>query len=295
MTLQPAVFVTAYAKVNLTLEIVGRREDGYHELVSVMQTISLHDTLLVRPNADGAFALTCDVPELATDQNLALLAAQRLADEAGGGRGAMIDLHKEIPAQAGLGGGSSDAAHVLMALASVWDVRLPHERLAAIAAALGSDVPFFLAGGTALVTGRGEHIAPLPDAEPLWLVLVKPPVAVPTAGAFRALTADAFDDGTDSLAVSDAIRRREPLPLDRLVNGFEASILSTYPAGGAAWEALRSAGAPIVRLSGSGPTIFAPFRTLRDAAGVCDRVRADGHAAWLAHTITRAETAAGTL
>ncbi len=283
------VVVPAFAKVNLTLEVLGRREDGYHELASVMQTISLHDTIALRPAPDGVRSLTCDLPTIAGDQNLALRAAQVLANATGCAAGVVIELRKEIPIQGGLGGGSSDAACVLLALARLWGRDLPAERLASLAAELGSDVPFFLAGGAALVTGRGEHVAPLPDPDPLWIVLVRPPVSISTAAAFAALTPADFADGAASAALAAALRDGVPLPLDRLVNSFERSVLRDYPPVARTWEALAAAGAPIVRLSGSGPTLFAPFEALAPAAEVWRRLRAEGHEIWLAHTVSRAE------
>jgi 4-diphosphocytidyl-2-C-methyl-D-erythritol kinase len=283
------IMLPAYAKVNLTLEVLGRRADGYHELASVMQTIALHDTIRLSPAPDGVRSLTCDRPELAGDQNLALRAAEALARATGHSDGVTIELRKEIPLQGGLGGGSSDAACVLLALARLWECALAPEQLAALAAELGSDVPFFLTGGAAFVNGRGEHVTPLPDSDPLWLVVVRPPIGIATAAAFTALTLADFADGAASTALAEALRAGDPLPLDRLVNSFERSILRDYPAVAHAWEALAAAGAPIVRLSGSGPTLFAPFAALIPAAEVWRRLRAEGHEVWLTRTVARAE------
>jgi 4-diphosphocytidyl-2-C-methyl-D-erythritol kinase len=288
-----AVFMPAYAKINLTLEVLGRRPDGFHDLASVLQAISLHDTLALAPAPDGARTLVCDVPVLAGEANLALRAAHLLAAHvvaaAGSDRGVRIELRKETPVQAGLGGGSADAAAALLALARLWGVAMSAETLRELAAQLGSDVPFFLAGGTALVEGRGERVTPLPDAEPLWLVLLKPPVAVPTGAAFAALGPGDWGDGAATAEVAGAVRRGAPLPLDRLVNTFEASVRRDYPLVARAWDDLLAAGAPVVRLSGSGPTLFAPFRELSPAAAAQQRLRAAGHETWLAHSVGRAE------
>lgn len=282
-----AIIVPAYAKINLTLEVLGRRTDGYHDLVSVMQTIALHDMIGLRPAPAGSYTLDCDDPALAGDDNLVLRAARLLAGtlDPPPTTGAAIELRKAIPAQAGLGGGSSDAACVLGMLYRMWDGHLSGEHLCELAAQLGSDVPFFLGGGTALVRGRGEHIAGLPDGEPLWLVLLKPPVAVSTAAAFKALTPDDYGDGSASDAVAGALRAGQPLPLDRLANSFEPSVLRDYPAAARARDAFHAAGAPFVRLSGSGPTLYAPFRELLPATAVYQRLRAEGHEVWLTHTV----------
>jgi 4-diphosphocytidyl-2-C-methyl-D-erythritol kinase len=289
MVWERAVFVPAYAKINLTLEVLGRRADGFHDLASVMQTISLHDTLLLRPAPAGTYKLSCDVPALASAENLALRAAQSLDVAGGSEHGVAIELRKVIPTQGGLGGGSSDGAAVLAALAHLWDLDLADEDLLRLAAALGSDVPFLLRGGTALVGGRGERITALPDSEPLWLVVARPAVAIPTVTAFRALTPEDYADGAASDEVAAALRRGDPLPLPRLVNSFETSVRRAYPVVEETWEALHAAGAPLVRLSGSGPTLFAPFRALAPAAEVWRRLRAGGHEVWLARTVSRAD------
>lgn len=284
-----SLFVPAYAKINLTLDVLGKREDGYHRLASVMQAIALHDTLRIQTQEDGVISCFCDRAELQTDDNLALRAAQLLAGTAPERRlGAEIELRKEVPTQAGLGGGSSDGANVLTALNALWRLNLPKERLEALAAQLGSDVPFFVRGGTALIEGRGEYVTPLPDAEALWLVLAKPSIGVPTAQVFRSLGPESYTRGDDSDAVVSAIRERRPLPFERLTNALEPGVLQMFPSVAKARDLLLDAGAPLVRMSGSGPTLFAPFRRLADAAAVAERARANTSdvAIWLTHTIT---------
>lgn len=325
--LSPSTFVPAYAKVNLTLAVLGRRADGYHRLASVMQTVSLHDTLRLAPlalsddpatlaEANGAsmdntpdlppIAFACDLPELgAAADNLAVRAARAMQGAAlalGGAaahrarRGLLLELRKETPTQAGLGGGSSDAACVLAALDALWGLGLGAARLEALAATLGSDTPFFVGGGTALIEGRGEVVTPLPDAEPLWLILLKPRVGVSTAAIFRALTPADYGDAADTEAVVSAIRAGQALPFDRLTNTLEPVTLRAYPAVAAARDLLLAAGAPVVRMSGSGPTLYAPFRTLDEASVVHRRLRAevdgdDAFDAWLCHTRSREQCA----
>ncbi len=282
-------FVPAYAKINLTLDVLGKRDDGYHRLASVMQTIALHDTLRIQANENGAISCFCDITELQTDDNLALRAAKLLAGTAPERQlGVEIELRKEIPAQAGLGGGSSDGANVLAALNALWRLNLPTERLEALAALLGSDGPCFVRGGTALIEGRGEYVTPLPDAEALWLVLAKPSIGVPTAQVFRGLRPESYTRGDDSEAVVSAIRERRALPFERLTNALEPAVLQMFPPVTMARDLLLDAGAPLVRMSGSGPTLFAPFRRLADAAAVAERAQANasGTAIWLTHTIT---------
>lgn len=287
-----ARFLPAHAKINLTLDVLGKRPDGYHELASVMQTISLADTLLVGSTADYRISCDTDVPGLRSEHNLALRAARLLADCLGErARGARIELRKIVPAQGGLGGGSGDAAAVLVALNAVWNAGLDEAALEALAAELGSDIPFFIRGGTCLIEGRGERVTPLPDVEPLWLLIAKPPVNIPTPTVFRILSADEWSTGEETAAVVAAIRESQPLPFERLFNALEGTVLRTYGAVAATREALLAAGAPTVRLSGSGPTLYAPFRTLLEASAVYHRARTRGVLVWLCHTVTRAELA----
>lgn len=289
------LFVPAYAKINLTLDVLGKREDGYHRLASVMQTIALHDTLRIETNDDAAITCACDAAELQTDDNLALRAAKLISAIAGDKRlGVRIELRKEIPTQAGLGGGSSDAARVLTMLNALWQLGLPTERLEELAAQLGSDVPFFVRGGTALIEGRGEYVTALPDAEPLWIVLAKPAIGLPTAQVFRSLRPESYSAGDDTEAVVVAIREQRPLPFERLSNALEPGVLQTVPQVAAARNLLLDSGAPLVRMSGSGPTLFAPFRRLADAAAVLERARAStlDVAVWLTHTISHSSGAA---
>lgn len=281
----PAIFVPAWAKINLTLSVLAKREDGYHALASVMQTISLRDTLRIQPTDDGAVTCVVDVPALQNDENLALRAARLLHDEGYLSGGAALELLKRIPAQGGLGGGSSDAAAVLTALNRLCALNLSRARLEALGARLGSDVPFFIRGGTALIEGRGEYVTPLPDGEPLWLIVARPPVGVSTAAVFRALTPADYGDAQDTEAVVAAIRRGAKIPFERLSNTLEPVVMRRWPEVAATRDALVAAGAPVVRMSGSGPTLFAPFRSLLDVTRVYDNLPLDRIEAWLCHTV----------
>lgn len=288
----PAVFVPAWAKINLTLSVLARREDGYHALSSVMQTISLCDTLRIQLINDSASSCVVDVPALQNDENLALRAARLLRAEGFLSAGVAIELRKQIPAQGGLGGGSSDAATVLTTLNRLAALGLSDTHLEELGARLGSDVPFFVRGGTALIEGRGEYVTPLPDCEPLWLIIARPPVGVSTAAVFGALTPEDFGDAQDTDAVIAAIRRGEPVPFERLSNTLEPVVMRRWPVVAAARDALAQAGAPIVRMSGSGPTLFAPFRTLSEASNVYKNVERMRFEAWLCHTVSPTQSIA---
>src|SRR3954452_3244816 len=162
----------AYAKLNLGLEVTGKREDGFHDIVSVMHLVDLHDTLTFAL-ADGEITVECDHPVLAAEGqgNLVWRAARLLQETSKADKGAAIELQKRIPLAAGLGGGSSDAAATLRGLSELWGVELPREQMRNLAAMLGSDVPFFLEGEAGLVEGRGEKVTRLPASPPGWAVL----------------------------------------------------------------------------------------------------------------------------
>ena len=250
--------VKAYAKLNLTLEVVRRRDDGYHDIVSVVQTIGIHDTLTFEP-ADTV-SLECDVEELRSEDNLVLKAARLLDEERGKGDGARITLEKSVPVSAGLGGGSSDAAATLLALNRLWGLGLSVDELRELAASLGSDVPFFLHGGTAMLQGKGERVRPLPPADLDWFVIVTPEIhsGRKTAAAYEALGPTNLTRGALSRKLEARIRGGGDVPPQFLFNAFDGLAFELYPGLDTYWETLQSLGAREVHLAGSGPSIFAP-------------------------------------
>jgi len=285
---QAACFVRAYAKINLTLDVLGRRPDGYHELATVMQTVDLYDTICLTATEDEQVDVICTNEELSNADNLAVRAAKLAQHHLSSPRGVRIELYKRIPAAAGLGGGSSDAAAVLLALQQWWQLDLSRADLLTIAASLGSDVPFFLTGGLALCEGRGERVTPLAQYWPTqlrWLLLLKPTISLSTAAVFRHLPASDYTDGSHTQAVCAALNMSSNPPATHLYNGLERNVLAHYPVVAEAREALLNAGSPIVLLSGSGPTLFAPFPDLSSAAQVHKHLRAKGYEVYLTRAI----------
>ena len=281
-------FVQAYAKINLTLDVLGRRTDGYHELATVMQTIDLHDTICLTATDDNRVHMICTTPELSNDENLAARAAYLVRERLACTQGVRIELYKRIPTTAGLGGGSSDAAAVLLALEQWWQLQLTPSDLLNLAASLGSDVPFFLTGGLALCEGRGERVTPFASYWPSsmrWLLLLKPAISVSTQAVFRNLPASDYTDGTHSRAASTALNASQIPDVDHLYNGLERGVLERYPEIAAAREDLLKAGARFVRLSGSGPTLFAPFAELACAFQVQQQLQAQGYEVYLSRAI----------
>mgnify|MGYP004699056489 FL=1 len=258
----------AYAKVNLTLAVGEKRPDGYHEVVSVMQRVSLHDTLTAEQTREG-ITLTCSDPALPSgEENLAHRAASLFFRETGIAGGAALTLEKRIPSQAGLGGGSSDAASVLLALRKLYAPALSDTELETMAAALGSDVPFFIRGGTQLATGRGEVLSPLPPLTDGWFVIVKPTESFSTPAMYRRL------DNLPPACTPPLPPLQGGLPAlaAGLFNRFEAAI----PAGSAVWDIkaqLAAYGALASLLSGSGSAVFGLFDTETAARAAVEALR----------------------
>lgn len=281
-------FTRAYAKINLTLDVRGRRSDGYHELVTVMQTVDLYDTICLAESADEQVHLRCDRPELNNADNLVVRAAQLVRQRLDIKWGLVLELRKCIPMAAGLGGGSSDAAAVLLTLQKWWQLPLHAGDLLDMAAALGSDVPFFLTGGLALCEGRGERVTPLTPRWPAalrWFVLIKPAIAISTAAVFGGLPASDYSDGAHSRAICAALEEGHDPRSEDLHNDLERGVLERYPEVARARNDLYSAGAGLVRLSGSGPTLFAPFASLAEATRVQRDMQSRGYEAYLSRAI----------
>ena len=277
--------IDAYAKINLTLEVLSRRDDGYHEVVTVLQTISLADTLTFEPTT--SLVLTSSRPELVNDDNLILKAAHSLRERTGCDKGARIHLEKAAPVAGGLGSGSSDGAATLLALNRLWGLGLTLEALEGLASDLGSDVAFFLRGGTAVARGRGEIVSPLPPVTELWIVLVEPdvpPLDRKTARLYSRLAPSHFTDGRKSQELITRLERREPVDGAILFNVFEHVAFDAFPGLTDCRERLAEAGAGRVHLAGAGPTLFALAPNEAEGQALRDRMEQQGARAWLART-----------
>lgn len=250
----------SYAKINLFLRVLGKRADGFHEICTIFQTVSLCDYLSFSENDE--LTLTCDNPEIpVNEENLIIKAARSLQNEFSVKTGAKIYLQKNIPAPGGLGGGSSNAAIALLALAKLWNLEIDFEHLCEIGKNLGSDVPFFFYGGTALGTGRGTEIFSLEDFRKNFLLIVTPKVDVSTENAFTRLNApDLTNKGSKSIL---QICRDEVKSLylrqSALKNDFERVIFEIEPETARVKEKLFYLQAKRALLSGSGASVSAIF------------------------------------
>ena len=299
-----SITLRASAKLNLDLRVLGRRPDGYHEVRTMLQTLDLHDTLTIQATR-GDFALEGDPAAMPLDRtNLVWRAAEvlwRAAGRRGAPRGARVRVVKRIPAQAGLGGGSSDAAAALVGLGRLWRLHAALADLVPIAAALGADVPFFLLGGTALGLGRGGEIYPLIDLPRRHVVLALPSFGVATADAYRWLAEDraaagtrdpgprTLDPGLRTLDLGPRTLDPGPWTLDLAtgVNDLEKAVERHHPAIRAARRHLADSGAELARMSGSGSAVFGLFASARDARRAAAGLAAGGYRVVLTRTRTR--------
>lgn len=268
-----AVVVWAPAKVNLYLEVLAKRADGYHEIATLMVAVSLYDTLEFKEETSGEIRFDCDHPDLSTGpDNLVLRAAHLLQQRSGCQRGAYVRLAKRIPLAAGLAGGSTDAAATLAGLNRLWRLGLGSQELASLGAELGSDVAFFFATPAAWCTGRGEQVAPLALGKPLWFVLVCPPFGLATAEVYR------------GLALRDQPQTGEPIlravqegDIDeigrRLHNRLQAVALGLCPALAQVQAWLAGLGPAGQAMSGSGSSFFALCRDSREALRIARGLR----------------------
>ena len=256
--LSNAVTLRAFAKINLSLRVGDLRPDGFHDVRTILQSIDLFDRVTCAAR-QGPFQIRCDMPGVPTDRtNLVWQAAQLLWNAAGrdgAARDTVVTLRKRIPMQAGLGGGSSDAAAALLGLRRVWKLRVPDELIHAIAVQLGSDVPFFLVGGTALGLGRGEEVYALERLPRYWVVLVIPPFGVATRDAYE-WCGEHTSTSSVSLLPDTWLGRTTPL-----VNELEAPVAARYPVITQLRQEFTDRGALMSAMSGSGSTVFGVFES----------------------------------
>ena len=276
----------APAKVNLVLEVMGKYDNNhdYHRICSISQTINLCDVLNFQTGEE--ISLKCHEPALEHD-NLVVRAAKVLREIKGYDKGAQIELHKHIPWGVGLGGGSSDAAATLLALNELWELGLSNSELVNVASRLGSDVPFFIYGGTALVEGKGENITPLPSLPLTWFVLLVPPLPkIPqkTAQTYGKLNYSHFTKG-QFVDTALSYLRQGKFDVSLAFNVFEGLVFATFPGLEEYKRGFEEAGAPRVCLTGSGTCLFTLLPEEEKAKELCLRLRKQGLECYLARGI----------
>ena len=277
------LILLAPAKLNLTLEVVGKRDDGYHEIRSVVQTIGLCDRLLFQASQQTEYS--SNMPEWVPQQSLVPRAVDLVREATGCNLGVEIQVEKYIPLMSGLGGDSSDAAAVLRGLNGLWELNLSQEKLRELASRLGSDVALFLYGGTVMIEGRGEKVTPLPSLPTMWVVLVLPEVPREpgkTGRAYANLQEAEYTDGRTTERLVETLKTGKDFAPSRLFNTFERSAYAGSSELVACRERMLAAGADNVHLAGSGPALFTLIKKRTEAEGLHDRLSRPGMEVYLA-------------
>jgi len=279
----------APAKINLTLEVLRQRPDGFHEIRSVIQTINLCDSLLFRLSHNIEFG--CDDPDLIPEESLVSKATALLQQATGCSKGARIEISKRIPLVSGLGGDSSDAAAILHGLNRLWQLGLSLPELLELAPGLGSDVAFFLYGGTALVEGKGERVTPLPSLPHRWVVLLMPPVPrMPgkTKRLYASLKPKHYTQGQITDRLVRGLASGE-VTSSMLFNVFDDVALDSFTGLGEYREQFLRAGASDVHLAGSGPALFTLVEDRAEAERLYKYLQQQGLESYLTDTLTAME------
>ncbi|MFC1930484.1 4-(cytidine 5'-diphospho)-2-C-methyl-D-erythritol kinase [Chloroflexota bacterium] len=278
--------ILAPAKINFTLEVLCIREDGYHEIRSLMEPVSLYDQLSFKL-ADGLRVITRN-SKVAERDNLVYRAAKLLQQVSGAKKGAYITLNKIIPDSAGLGGGSSDAASTLIALNELWNLGLPIETLLKMGSSLGSDVPFFISGKPALLEGRGEIVRPIDAHTSTWIVLVCPDVKIPeqkTRTLYEMLGDSNYTDGSYSKKMLNYISKEKHLGDDLIFNVFESVAEKAFPELGIYKKNILDAGAKKVHMTGAGPALYAVCGAEREGMELAGKISGGGCQVYLVKTL----------
>lgn len=288
----PSLALPAFAKINVDLRVLGLRSDGFHDLRTVFQSLAVHDVVTFSKRT-GPFVIECDDPALPVDRrNLVWKAASLLWRTVGRRNGdvpkdVVVGLRKRIPQQAGLGGGSADAAMTLLALARMWDLDVDLPTLSRLAARLGADVPFFLVGGTALGLGRGDDIYPLADLPRTYVVIVRPRFGVSTNDAYG------WYDAEPKRPIRDPIRKGLPASWPdwalTLRNDLEPAVMRHHPTIARIKSALMESGAVVSAMSGSGSAVFGLFERLEAARRTATDLSRPGWQVACTRTLSRSE------
>lgn len=281
------ISLKAYAKVNLTLDVIGKREDGYHLVQMIMQQIDLFDEVTLEGHGSG-IALDCDSPYVPKNpQNLAWRAVSLMQETYGLRQGVRIGIRKQIPVAAGLAGGSTDAAAVIHGYAALCGLQLSLPEKMALGLRLGADVPFCLLGGAALAEGIGERLTPVSGLKDAWLVVCKPNFGVSTRDVYGALEWEKIQRHPDTTAMLEALKTGTVQAVSPLLcNVLEPVTCQRHPEVRALKERMLQYGAESALMSGSGPTVFGLFKTAEKARSACGNLKRFYRQTYAVKTIT---------
>ncbi|MFC0300094.1 4-(cytidine 5'-diphospho)-2-C-methyl-D-erythritol kinase [Virgibacillus soli] len=269
-----AIYEKAPAKINLTLDILNKRTDGYHEVEMIMTTIDLYDRVELSTLKEDCIKVTLWSRFVPNDErNLAYKAAQAFKEKYAISSGVHIKIDKSIPVSAGLGGGSTDAAAVLRGLNKLWDVQASIEELAHLGATISSDVPFCVYGGTALAKGRGEIIEKLPSPPSCWVVLAKPDIGVSSKSIFQQVHVDKMQHPRTDVMITSLHHNDFFMMCESIGNSLEAVTINQHPEVLQIKNRMKQAGATGVLMSGSGPTVYGLVQQERKAQKIYNAMR----------------------
>ena len=270
--------ITTRAKVNLSLEVIRRRDDGYHEIETILQCIDLADTIELELTSDANIEIECSAPDIPTDErNLCHRAIVAMRPVAGASLGARMRIEKRIPSGAGMGGGSSNGAGIMLAVCRALRLDVPIEKLERVAASLGSDVPFFLHGGTMLGRGRGEILTPLQPLKGGVFLIVKPEVSIPTAWVYSQPSFGLTSHRPRlNLRAANSVLARFPRSVLPFRNALEAAVVPAYPVVARLLEELLSEQPCFASMTGSGSAVYAIFTREDRAVEVARRFAGRG-------------------
>ena len=273
-----SITLKAMAKINLGLDVIRRREDGYHEVRMIMQTVGLYDELSFRRQKETSVLLTTNMRALPTDgHNLVVKTAELIRKEYGIREGLNVHLKKKIPVAAGMAGGSTDAAAVFVGLNELFGLGMTLERMQGLAVQIGADVPYCIQGGTALSEGIGAILTALPPPPDCFCIIAKPPIYVSTKFVYEHLQADKLEKHPDIDGIIDSIRAGSIRGVaDRLENVLETVTEKEYPVIAQIKQFLRDRGALGALMSGSGPTVFALYDRKAEASAAYEALKRSG-------------------
>jgi len=280
--------ITSYAKINLVLNILNKRRDGYHEIETIMQSVNLADNLTI--TKEEGIKIECNNPQIPVDKgSLAYQSAEKILQKYKIKSGVKIRIDKRIPVASGMAGGSANSAAILVGINKIYNLNLSVEDLRRIGEELGMDVPFCLQNGTALAYNRGEKIIPLPPIEPpLWLILINPDLEISTQWAYHNidLVGNSKRGGDKMKAMLQALKKGIPREIaQNLFNSFEEMIIKRYPEIEKIKSNLMKGGALGALMSGSGPTVFGIMQNKEEALKAYKKLKSEYRSIWLAHTI----------
>jgi len=280
--------INSYSKINLTLNILSRREDGYHEIETIMQSINLTDQVIITKEKEG-IKIKCNHPEVPINANsLAYRTAEKIINRYGIKKGVKIEIEKKIPLASGLAGGSANSATILIGINKLFSLNLSNEDLRGIGEELGMDIPFFIQNGTALAYQRGEKLIPLSTINPsLWVIILNPGFNISTHWAYNNLDLDSIKgEKSNTKAMLKALKERKSQEIAKnLFNSFESLIIKKYPEVGRIKNRLIEEGVLGALMSGSGPTVFGITQNKEEALKIYEKLRPEYKLIWVVHTI----------